>query len=280
MRISTNIAIAVGTLCLVVIMVLAVADQEFSWWVLPFGFIFGTSFLGVLTICFLNHREDRHRRSAQVAYPDQPWMWDARWRSSVMTSRNVPDFWGNLAFTVILGAFATIGAATLIQGLSDGNLWVLLNLIPIAFAVYFGRRSHFAWRTLRTFRDVSVFNESIPAWVGGKLTARVTTSGRLSPEHTEVWLEHIKSVTRIDNDGTSFEKVVDRKISGRIEGTGQNASRISLDIPPDGPATSWSDEGPECWWDLVIDMTVAGDRVLARYEVPVADPAIHRPTDV
>ena len=165
MRIGMNGLVALGTLCLVAIMVFAITQQEFSWWVIPFGLLFSTIFAGVLAMCFSFYREDRFRRASINDYPNEPWMWDARWRSDIMSSRSKSEFWGTAAITVILGVFAFLGVASLIEGLPEGNLWVLLNLIPIAAAAYFGPKIYTASQNLRMEKQVRLINETRPAWV-------------------------------------------------------------------------------------------------------------------
>lgn len=276
MRLRGNLAIAFGTLFLATIMLVAIANQAFSWWVYPFGILFGTIFLGVLSICFLNYREDRYRSSRVDDYPDEPWMWDARWRSAIMISRSTSEFWGTLAFTVILGVFALMGIASLLAGLAEGNLWVLLNLIPIGAAAYFGRNAYVAWRTLRLERNISLSNETRPAWIGAGFSARMKTMARHHPEDVEAWLEHIKIVRNEESDGVSFEKVVDRRLPGLVEDTGSGEARIFVDIPQNNPATSWIEGEQGSWWDLVISMRLSDAKVSVRYEIPVADPAKHQ----
>lgn len=276
MRIRGDLAIAFGTLFLAAIMLVAIANQAFSWWVYPFGILFGTIFLGVLSICFLNYREDRYRSSRVDVFPDEPWMWDARWRSAIMISRSTSEFWGTLAFTVILGVFALMGIASLLTGLAEGNLWVLLNLIPIAAAAYFGRNAYIAWRTLRLERNISLSNETRPAWIGAGFSARMKTMARHHPEDVEAWLEHIKIVRNEESDGVSFEKVVDRRLPGLVEDTGSGEARIFVDIPQNNPATSWIEGEQGSWWDLVISMRLSDAKVSVRYEIPVADPAKHQ----
>lgn len=275
-RLGTNGVIAIGTLCLAAIMVGAIAHQEFSWWVFPFILLFGTVFAGILGLCFLNYREDRLRRASVENYSDQPWMWDARWRSDNMTSRSKSELWGTLAFAIILGMFALIGVATLLEGLPEGNLWVLLNLIPIVAAVYFGRNTYVAWRTLRLEEHLSLTNETRPAWIGSRFSAVMETGTGQQVEHLNAWLEHFKVVRREENDGIAFERVVDCKLPAQAEYIGHGKTRVSVDIPEKSPETSWSEDGQKRWWDLVIATEVSGSEVSLRYEIPVADPAKHQ----
>ena len=276
MRTGPNTAIAFGTLCLVAIMVGAIAYQEFSWWVFPFILLFGTIFVGILGLCFLNYREDRFRRASVESYANQPWMWDARWQSDNMTSRSRSEFWGTLAFAIILGMFAVVGVATLLEGLPEGNLWVLLNLIPIGAAVYFGRNTYLAWRTLRLEKHLSLTNETRPAWIGSRFSALLETTALHHPEHVDAWLEHFKIIRREESDGVTFEKVVDRRLAGNVEDIGHGRAKIFVDIPHDSSATSWSDEDQKRWWDLVISADILGNAVSFRYEIPVADPEKHQ----
>ncbi len=275
-RVETTTAIAIGTLCLIAIMVGAIAHQEFSWWVFPFILLFGTIFVGILGLCFLNYREDRFRRASIENYPNEPWMWDARWQSDTMTSRSKSEFWGTLMFTIILGVFAVIGVATLLEGLPEGNLWVLLNLIPIVAAVYLGKNTYVAWRTLRLEKHVSLTSETRPAWIGSPFSALMETMDGHHPEHVDAWLEHFKVIRREESDGVTLEKVVDRRLPGHVEDVGHGRARISVDIPHHSPATSWSKDEQNRWWDLVISADVSGNDVSLRYEIPVANPENHQ----
>lgn len=276
MRIGSNAAIAIGTLCLAVIMIFAIADQEFSWWVLPFVILFSTIFLCVLSLCLRTYREDTLRITLKDEHPDEPWLWDANWRSDIMTSRSKSEFWGTLAFTVVLGQFAIMGIASLSEGLAQGNLWVLLNVIPIGAAAYFVRNTFVAWRSMRLERHVSFSSETRPAWVGDTFSGQITIEGGLDPDHVEAWLEHFKIIRLKDSDGTTFNKIVDRRLSGRVEDKGAGKARIVVDIPKNSPATSWNEDEQRRWWELVISMRVANVDVPIRYEVPVAEPAKHQ----
>ena len=273
MRIGANAAIAIGTVCLVAIMIAAIANQTFSWWVVPFVILFGTIFAGVLAVCWLMYREDKLRRSAMLEYPNEPWAWDAKWRGDVMKSRSTSELWGTLAFTTVLAMFAIIGIFSLIQGLGEGNLWVLLNLIPIVAAAYFGRSTFAAWTNLRLEKNVLLRNEGWPVWVGDRFSARMETKPDHPPEQIEAWLEHFKVVRREESDGVSFEKVVDRKLQGQVDDLGHGKFRVSADIPQDCPATSWTEDAQKRWWDLVISARISGAQVKLRYEIPVADAA-------
>ena len=276
MRIGSNAAIAIGTLCLFAIMIFAIADQEFSWWLFPFVILFSTIFLGILGICLQTYREDKLRITLKDKHPNEPWLWQAKWHSDIMTSRSKSEFWGTLAFTIILGMFALIGIASLFEGFSQGNLWVLLNLIPIGAAAYFVRNTSVAWRSLRLERFVSLSNETRPAWIGDRFSAQMTIEDGLDPDHVEAWLEHFKIIRREERDGTTFSKVVDCRLSGCVEDNGAGKARILVDIPQNSPATSWNEDEQSRWWDLVISMRVADVEVAIRYEVPVAEPTKHQ----
>lgn len=273
MRLETNRVIAVGALCLAAGLVTAIAHQEFSWWVFPFGLLFGTMLAGILGMCCLTYRENRFRSAAMTDYPGEPWMWDARWRSAIMRSRSESEFWGALAFTLMLSVFAGIGIASMLKGLPEGNLWVLLNVLPLAGAVYLGRRLFAAWRVCRLERQVSVTNETRPAWVGARFSAAMEVVPDRRAEHVEARLEHFKVVRREESDGVAFEKVVDRTLPGQTESIRDGKVKISVDIPEKSPTTSWDETEQNRWWDLVITMIVSGNKFSLRYEVPVADPA-------
>ena len=276
MRMNTNAAIAIGTVCLLVVVVTAIAHQEFSWWVFPFSILFGTIFLGVLGLCFLSYRDDKYRSASVDAHPHEPWMWDERWCADIMISRSRAEFWGTIALTIIVGMIALGGTASLFLGLAEGNLWVLLNLIPIAAAAYFGRNTYVAWRTLRFERHVTLLHETRPAWIGDSFSALMETAAGHHPEHVEAWLEHFKIIRHEDSDGTSFEKVVERRVSGRVEDIVPGKARIVIDIPQKSPATSWTEDEQSRWWDLVISMRVSGVEIPVRYEIPVAEPTKHQ----
>ncbi|GGX44455.1 hypothetical protein GCM10007385_10500 [Tateyamaria omphalii] len=273
MRIGTNGAIATGTLCLIAIMIAAVADQDFGWWVVPFILLFGTLFSGVLALCVLNYRKDRFRRASISTHPDEPWMWDERWQSDTMTSRSKSELWGTLAFTVILAVFAFIGVASMLHGLPEGNLWVLLNIIPMVATAYFLRNSVVAWRALRLERHVSLTSEARPAWIGQTFSALVNTTTGQQADKISAWLEHTKVVRHEESDGVSFEKVMDRKLPGHVDDLGEGTARITVDIPKSSPTTSWRDDAQDRWWDLVISMRISGIEGQLRFEIPVAEPA-------
>jgi len=275
-RVEINSVIAIGTLCLIVVMVSAIVYQEFSWWVFLFGLLFGTIFTGILSLCILNYREDGFRRSSMDDYPNEPWMWDARWRSGFMASRNKSEFWGTLAFTIILGVFAFLGFVILFQELPNGNLWVLLSLIPIIAAIMFGRKLNIAWKALRFEEQVSLTSEIHPAWVGAMFSAVMKIEIEHQPQHVEVWLEHFKILRREEVDGVAFEKVVDCRLSGQAEYIGDGKTRVSAHIPENCFATSWSKVEQRRWWDLLIIINISGNAVSLRYEIPVADPAKHQ----
>ena len=276
MRIGTNGAIAICILCLMVVMVGAIAHQDFSWWVVPFSVLFGTIFVGGLGLCLLHYQEDKFRRAAERDYPDEPWMWDARWRSDSLVSRNRSDFWGSLAFFIVLAMFALFGVASLLKGLPDGNFWVLLNIIPIVAAAYFARSSYIAMRNWRVERLVSLKCEARPAWVGAEFSAVLESEFDRPLSQVNAWMEHIKVVRREEHDETVFENVVDRKLPCRCEFTGGGTVRIVGEIPAGSPATSWTEDEQKRWWELVIVADRSGKRVTLRYEVPVADPAFHQ----
>lgn len=274
-RIGSNAAIAIGTFCLIAIMIGAVSNQQFSWWVFPFLLLFGTIFAGVLGLCFLTYREDRFRRASVAKYSDQPWMWDARWRSDHMTSRSKSEFWGTLAFEIVLAMFAVFGVATLFEGLPEGNLWVLLNIVPIIAAIYVGKNTYIAWRTVRLEKHFLLTNETRPAWIGSNFSALMVTTAELDPERIDVRLEHFKVIRREENDGTAFEKVADLRLPGQIEEVRSGRTKIFVEIPQTSPPTSWSEDEQSSWWDLVISANVSGKEVSLRYEIPVADPSKH-----
>ena len=275
LRISPTAVIAIGTVCLVAVMVAAIVNQPFSWWVFPFSMMFGALFLGVLNLCFSNYQKSKFRRAMMDDHPNEPWMWDARWQDDVMVSRSRSEFWGTLVFAIILGMFAIVGVYSLVEGLVEGNLWVLLNLIPIVAAVYFGRNTYMAWRTLRLERHVSLYAETQPAWVGARFSALMDIETPHQTGQIEVCLEHFKIERREESDGVTFTKVVDRKVPGHVEDVGHGKAGISVDIPPNSPATAWSEDAPSRWWDLVISTRILGTQVLLRYEIPVADPDKH-----
>lgn len=276
MRVTVNEVIGIGVFALLAIMVIAIAQQEFSWWVLPFSLLFLATFGGIIWVCFLNYREDRFRRASEGDYPNEPWMWDERWRSNRMTSRSRSDFWGSLTFTIILGVFAFIGIVTLLHGLPEGNFWVLLNIIPIACAIHFARNSYFAWRTWRLERHISFATETRPAWVGATFSAVMTAVNGQRADQVEAWLEHFKIIRREEDDGVTFQKVVDRRLSGYTEDISDGQIRISVDIPEKSAATSWSEDVQERWWDFVVVTVLSGEKITLRYNIPVADPAMHR----
>ncbi|WP_420584803.1 hypothetical protein [Ruegeria sp.] len=257
------------------IMVTAIAYQKFSLWVLPFCLLFLTIFAGILWTCFLNHREDRFRRASERDYPDEPWMGDIRWRSDRMMSRSKPEFWGNLAFAIVLGVFALFGVVTLNSGLSDGNYWVLLNIIPIAGAGYFAHGTYLAWSTWRFERGITLTSKTRPAWVGAEFLAVMKAVDVRRADQVEAWLEQVKVVRREESDGVTFEKVVEHKLAGQTEVVRGGQIEISVDIPDNCPATSWSEDEQERWWDLVIEIDLSGKKFTLRYEIPVADPVLH-----
>ena len=272
MRIGSNGVIAFGTVCLIIVMITAVAHQSFSWWVIPFVVLFGTIFISVLGLSYLNYRNAQFRRKAMSEYPDQPWLWDERWQSDLLLSRSKSEFWGTLAFAIILSMFAISGVVSLVQGLSEGNLWVLLNIIPIVAAVYFGRNTYVAWQTMRLERSATVITETHPARVGDQFSALLELQAPDQPEQSDAWLEHYKIIRREDSDGTTFEKVVDRKLPCTVEKLAQGKARISIDLPANSPPTKKEDNAPHQWWDLVISTRISNTNVLLRYEIPVFAP--------
>lgn len=273
---KTNMAVFVATLCLLLIMCLAIFDQEFSWWVFPFVALFGALFAGVLSVCFSIYRADIYRDSTKTEYPHQPWMWHAKWRSDVISSRSRWDFWGALALTIILSVFASSGVVAMLDGLPNGNLWTILGLIPLILAFFVVRYTFQAWRTLHYEKRISLVLETRPAWIGSAFRARLIIPPAIHPEHFEAELEHTEIVRVEESDGVSFTKVVDHTISGRVETGFDDAGRrtvsISVDIPSDSPESLWDEEDPGGWWDVIITMRVEGLDIPLRYEVPVADP--------
>ena len=276
MRVTTNGIIAIGVTTLMAIMVTAITYQEFSWWVVPFCVLFLTLFAGILWLCFLTDRENRFRRASKEDFPNQPWMRDQRWRTDRMTSYSKPEFWGRLTFTVLLGVFALFGIVTLHSGLTERNYWVLLNIIPIAGAVYCARSTFYAWRAWRQERYVNLTSETRPAWVGARFSTVMKAVGVQHADQVEAWLEHLKVLRREESDGVVFEKVVDHKLLAQTEEMNGGQIRISVDIPDKSPATSWSDDEPESWWDLVVVVGLPRKKITLRYEVPVANPAVHQ----
>lgn len=272
MRIGSNGVIALGTVCLTIVMITAVAHQSFSWWVIPFVVLFGTIFISVLGLCYLNYRDARFRSKAMSDYPEQPWLWDERWQSDLLLSRSKSEFWGTLAFTIILSMFAVAGVVSLVEGLSEGNLWVLLNIIPIGAAVYFGRNTYVSWQTMRLERHATLITETRPARVGNPFSALLELQASDHPEQSDAWLEHFKIIRHQDSDGTTFEKVVDRKLPCAVEKLTQGKARISIDLPANSPPTKKEDDAPHQWWDLVISTRISDNSVLLRYEIPVFAP--------
>ena len=152
-----------------------------------------------------------------------------------MTSRSKSEFWGTLTITIILGMFALFGIQTLIEGLPEGNLWVLLNLVSIVAAAYFGRNTYAAFKTWRLGNQFSLNNETRPAWVGKKFSAVMKSANGHQAGNVNVWLEHFKVIRREESDGIAFIKVVDRKLPGQVEFIQDGKSRISVDIPEKSP---------------------------------------------
>ncbi len=270
---NTNWVIIFGVIALSAILLTAITQQSYSIWVWPFVLMFATIFGSILALCIQNIREDRYRDSVQHKHPDQPWMWDMRWQTKTLPSRSLPDFWGCLAVTVILGVFAMIGVATLLEGLPQGNLWVLLNLIPIIAATYFLHRTFGAYQSMRVAKLVSLTAQTRPAVLGQRFTATISAQPDQCIDSCFAWLEHIKIIRHKEHDGDSFEKRVDTKLDARTSDTGDGGILITVDLPETGHATSWSDTPPSRWWDLVIDATVSGQKASLRYEIPVTDPA-------
>lgn len=271
-----NLTVGTGVICLMAIMGLAITQQEFSWWVFPFAALFGTIFAGVLSICISIYRDDAYRKLAMKEYPDQPWMWDRKWRMDTLPSQTRSEFRGNLAFSIILSIFAFIGVFTMLEGLREGNLWTLLGLIPLPFAAYAIRKCHQAWRTLRFERGVALTPGSLPGWVGSGFSAQMDFPNGSQPESSEVWLEYTRTKKVEESDGVSFSKVTDREIQGQIDlgvdGAEHNVASIRIDIPKDAPETSWTEETPNGWWEVVVSARVEGKTHVSRYRVPIADP--------
>lgn len=278
---GTNILVAAITLGLIGVTCIAIAQQEFSWWVFPFIVMCGVIFGSVLRFCFVVYQEDKFRNGAMLEYPNQPWMWHARWRSDVIPARNRSDFRGTLAFFVILSIFASMSVAHIIDNASETDFWewvgVLLNLIPIVAAAYFARETYRLWQTLHYEKRIALVLKTRPVWVGSALSAGMTMPQHLKPEHVGVCMELFKIIRQEDSDGSvSLNKVVDQTISGRVESafeqTGRHTANICVDIPPNSPETSW-DEGSSVWWDLIITLRIKGTDIPLRYQVPVAEPA-------
>ncbi|MGH1483033.1 MAG: hypothetical protein ACRBM6_30720 [Geminicoccales bacterium] len=282
MQNKENMAVFVGTFCLLLIMCLAIVDQEFSWWVFPFIALFGALFAGVLSVCFSIYRADTYRDSMKAEYPDQPWMWHAKWRSDVIPSRSRWDFWGAVVFTIILSVFALSGVAATLDGLPSGNLWTILGLIPLIVLFFVVQYMIQAWRTLRYEKRVSLVLETRPAWIGSAFSARLVIPAGTQPEHLEAQLEHTEIVRVEESDGVSFEKAVDSKISGHVETSFDDAGHctgsIVVDIPSHSPESSWHEDDLKGWWEMIITMRIEGVDIPLRYEVPVADP-VRYPTD-
>ena len=272
---KTNWVIIFGVIALSAVLLSAVTQQSYSIWVWPFVLLFATIFGGILALCVQNIREDRFRETAQQHHPDEPWKWDARWQTDTLPSRSLPDFWGCLAVTVILGIFAVIGVATLLEGLPQGNLWVLLNLIPIIAATYFLHRTLRAYQTLRVARLVSLTTQTRPAILGQQFIATMHAQPDQRIDSCLAWFEHFKIIRHKGHDGDSFEKAVDTKLDAQTSDAGNGNIMIAVDLPEMGHATTWSDTSPSRWWDLVIDATISGKRASLRYEIPVANPAAH-----
>ncbi len=277
-------AVAAFTLLMSAIMCFAVTQQEFSWGVFPFVTLFGTLFGSVLVFCFAVYRQDKFRDLAKHDYPDQPWMWDPCWRSEVIPSRNKSDFRGTLALFIILSMFALVSVAQIIDKRFDNDLWArlgaLLSVIPIIAAAYFGRNLYRAWKSLSYDKRISLVLETCPAWIGSAFTARMIISQELQPDHVKVQLEHFKVIRQEESDGTTFSKVIDRKIAGRVETsleeTGERTAKICIDIPPGSPETGWDDEADGAWWEAVITLCFNRADVTLRYQVPVAEPTRYR----
>ncbi|MEJ8562665.1 hypothetical protein QTO30_16530 [Yoonia sp. GPGPB17] len=258
-------------------MCFAIAQQPFNWWVFPFITLFGIIFAGVLSFCLSGYREEKFRVKAMGTHPDQPWMWDARWQTDIIPSRSKTSLWGTLAFFVILAMFGLMGVAQIIDKLPSGNFWTLLGVIPVVAAIYFGRQTHRAWKTLRFERGISLILDSRPAWTGSALSARLVCTDRRHADHVQVHLEHITVIREEETDGVNFKTVVDRKCAYqadvRVDDTGHFIANLRVDIPSGSPETAWiEDAEPNRWWDLIVTLGVAGEDIHLRYEVPVATP--------
>ncbi|WP_171210201.1 MULTISPECIES: hypothetical protein [unclassified Ruegeria] len=274
MRVTTNGAIGIVSVSMMAVMVAAIAYQEFSWWVIPFAVLFLTIFAVILFLCLMDRTEFRFRSASKTEFPNKPWMRDKRWRSDEMTSRSRSEFWGSVALMLILGMFALVGSVSLRSGVAEGNYWVLLNIVPIAAAVYWARKTSLAWKVWRLERFVTLTSETRPAWIGAQFSVMMEIAQGLSAEGVEVWLEHLKTVRVEESDGVSYEKVTDLKLSGQAEALDSGQIRLRVDIPQNSPAASW-DDAQGSWWDFVVAVGLPAGKITLRYEIPVADPAAH-----
>lgn len=273
MKDNSNWVILFGVIALGAIMMTAVTHQAYSVWVWPFALLFTTMFGAIGALSLLNIREDRFRDDSRQKHPNEPWLWDTRWQTNIVPSRSQADFLGHLAITIILGVFALIGFVTLFKGLPEGNLWVLLNVIPIIGAAYFLRGTFSAFRSWRVSRLVSLKVEHRPAWLGATFAATLINNSDQTLDIAAARFEHFKIIRRKEHDGDSFEKKLGQTLMAQTTVADNGAIRISVDFPETAPTTSWSDSDPSSWWDLVIAGTVSGRKVSLRYEIPVTDPA-------
>lgn len=267
----TNLAIASIAVVSIVIMVLAIAYQDFSLWVFPFSILFGCLFFGVLWLCYLNFREDRFAAKAKHAYPNQPWLWDARWQSNEIPPRSVGDFWGSIILTTILSMFALFGATGIILEVPKGNYWALLGILPIIFAGTIGKNTYLSWKSMRYARNVKLVLETIPVWTGSQLNAKMHFIPNALPDGVTARLEHFQTVREVESDGDVLHKTTDLILNAACDFKPDNGVTISVDLPADCQETTWDKADLSGWWELVITISTTRESVDLRYEVPVAD---------
>ena len=255
------------------IAVLAVLYQPFSWWAFPFLVLFGTVFGGFFAVSFANWSDDRFAGSEKLKYPDQPWMWNKKWRSDKLQSRGLSDLYGTTAFAVITGVFGLVGLASIITGLPEGNLWALLNIIPIGLSAYFGFKLIAAVQNLRAERHLTVLIETRPGWVGREFTVALKGWPATALNKSVAQLELNKVVREVDDDEVWHRKVIERRIHLSHAASPEGTARFSGEIPKDCTPTDW--EKHNRWWDLVISSELRGLSAEVRYEVPIADPNRH-----
>lgn len=262
MQIGKTALVGVAAVTLAAVMVAAIAGQGFSWWVFPFALLFSTIFGGVLIWSLQSLRAEAFRRDAKRASPDAPWMWERQWQSDVMVSKTRAELWAALALLVVVGVFAFTGVALLVRELPAGNLWSLLNVVPVLAVAYLAVKLRAAVKAWRFERGVTVRREVWPARTGAVFSAVLTAK----PDGA--WLEHIAQERREDSEGVSFEDVVAHNLPAELKDLGGGKTRLSVEIPDGFPGTAW--EARDRWWDLVIAFEGG---VTLRYEVPVAAPA-------
>jgi len=261
------------------ILCVALAREALSWGAAIVSALFGMIVLVVVIFSLATVRENRHLKISSKRHPDQPWLWDIKWQSDLIPSRSRWDFGGSLFATVFVSLLALPMFAAIPKELSDGNLFVFLGLIPIGVAGYLGRYSYKSWRSSRIEKNMSLFLETRPAFIGTNLSARLVMPSSLKVQSLKATLEHLKIVKTEDSEGITFTKSVDLRLDSRIQrnrdASGYHLVGIIVDVPRNCPPTSWGPAKSDSYWDLIVEMRVENCDVSVRYEIPVADPRQH-----